>query len=168
MEHFDILDESGKPVGHASRHDCHNGTFHLHGVVHVLVFTGDGRLILQKRSPDKEIQPGKWDTSVGGHISCSETLDDALCRETEEELGIRGADFEKLYRYIMNSDVERELVTTYLCIWDGAIEFDKHEIEAVGSFTEDEIHAHIGTDYFTPNFEEEWEYFLSWRRNGHI
>ena len=67
-EIFPIVDESGIVIGSASRKDCHSGTFLLHPVVHLHVFDKRGRLFLQHRSLLKDIQPGKWDTSVGGHI----------------------------------------------------------------------------------------------------
>ncbi|HDY87382.1 MAG TPA: NUDIX domain-containing protein [bacterium] len=162
MELFNILDETGKVIGRASREECHNGSFLLHSVVHVLVFNSSGELVLQKRSMDKDIQPGKWDTSVGGHVSFDETLEEALHREAKEELGISDAVFEKLYSYIMESNVEREFVTTFRCIWDSSITLQKSEIEEVRFFTPDEIESHPGKDYFTPNFEEEWEYYKRW------
>ena len=162
METFNILDESGTVIGQASRKECHDGSFLLHGVVHVLVFNSHGDLLLQKRSMTKYIQPGKWDTSIGGHIHCSETKEEALIREAEEELGISGADMEKMYEYIMVSDVEKEHVTTYRCIWDGPIDFQKSEIDEVRFFSPDEIESLLGNGYFTPNFEEEWEYYKKW------
>lgn len=166
MELFNILDETGKTIGHATREECHNYSFLLHGVIHVLVFNGSSDVLLQKRSMTKEIQPGKWDTSVGGHINCYETLEEALNRETEEELGIRDAVFEKLYNYIMVSDIEREFVTTFRCFWDGTISFQKSEIEEVRFFSSDEIESLLGSEYFTPNFEEEWIYYKNWLKNN--
>ncbi len=166
MELFNILDETGKEIGQASREECHNYSFLLHGVVHVLVLNNSGDVLIQKRSITKEIQPGKWDTSVGGHINCYETLEEALNRETEEELGIRDAVFEKLYNYIMVSDVEREFVTTFRCFWDGSISFQKSEIDEVRFFSPDEVESHLGSGYFTPNFEEEWKYYKNWLENN--
>ena len=137
----------------------------MHCVVHVLVFNSTGKLLLQKRSMTKVIQPGKWDTSIGGHINCSETLEEALYRESEEELGIRNADFEKMYDYIMESDVEKEFVTTFRCTWDSPIDFQKSEIDEVRFFSPDEIEQLLGNGFFTPNFEEEWKYYNNWLKN---
>ncbi|MFC1692492.1 NUDIX domain-containing protein [Candidatus Latescibacterota bacterium] len=162
MEIFDIVDSAGKVIGTATREECHNGSFRLHGVVHVLVFDDTDRLILQKRSRTKYIQPDKWDTSIGGHISSGETISKALKREAEEELGIIDADFEKLYSYIMVSDIEKEYVTTFRCFWKGKINFDKDEIEEVRSFSKEEIESLLVTGFFTPNFEEEWIYYKKW------
>jgi isopentenyldiphosphate isomerase len=158
-EVFDILDDDGNVIGQATRVECHSGSFLLHPVVHVLVFTSDGRLYLQKRSYRKDIQPGKWDTSVGGHVSTGEALEHAVSREAEEELGIRGTDFERLYSYIMTSDIERELVTTFRCFWDLPVHFPLDEIEEVQVFTPGEVESLLGSGRVTPNFEEEWRYY---------
>ena len=64
-ERFPIVDEEGRVVGAATRGECHNGSKLLHPVVHLHVFNSRGEVYLQKRPEWKDIQPGKWDTSVG-------------------------------------------------------------------------------------------------------
>ena len=73
----------------------------LHPVIHLHVFNSKGELYLQKRPDWKDIQPGKWDTSVGGHIDLGESVDIALRRETQEELGITDFMPEKLTSYMV-------------------------------------------------------------------
>ncbi|MCI5492105.1 MAG: NTP pyrophosphohydrolase, partial [Prevotellaceae bacterium] len=63
-----LLDEGGNVVGTLSRKEAHSGSRLLHPVVHLHVFNSDGQLYLQQRPSWKDIQPGKWDTSVGGHM----------------------------------------------------------------------------------------------------
>jgi len=166
MEMFDILDRHGKVIGRATREECHSGTFYLHGVVHVLVFDSSGNLILQKRSLNKDIEPGKWDTSVGGHIEAGESQEEALIRETGEELGISGVPFELLYTYIIEGEHEREKVITYRCRWDGAISFFQDEIEEVRSCTMKEIESLLRSGFFTPHFEKEWEQYKHWLKEN--
>ena len=87
-ELFPLVDEDGRVTGKATRGECHNGSRLLHAVVHLHVFNSKGELYLQKRPEWKDIQPGKWDTAVGGHIDYGETPEQALQREVREELGI--------------------------------------------------------------------------------
>ena len=67
-ELFPIVDEEGHVIGKATRKECHGGSMLLHPVVHLHILNSNGDLYLQKRSVNKDIQPGKWDTSVGGHV----------------------------------------------------------------------------------------------------
>lgn len=89
-EMFPLVDEEGNITGAATRGECHNGSKLLHPVVHLHVFNSRGELFLQRRPAWKDIQPGKWDTSVGGHIDLGESVEMALQREAREELGITG------------------------------------------------------------------------------
>lgn len=55
-------------------------------VVGGLVRNAQGKVFVQKRSPDRRLFPNCWDI-IGGHVDPGETLYEALVRETEEETG---------------------------------------------------------------------------------
>ena len=57
--------------------------------VHLVVHTRDGSVWLQQRAFDKGVDPGLWDTTMGGLISADESVASALERETWEEAGLR-------------------------------------------------------------------------------
>jgi len=160
-EYLNIIDGSGNIIGKATRAECHSNRSLAHRTVHVLVFNSKGDLFLQKRSMDKDIQPGKWDTSVGGHLDLDETFDHAVRREMKEELGIV-APVKRMYEYWMHSDVETEYVRTYICTYDGDIEIDPNEIECGRFWNRKEIEDNLGTGTFTPNFEQEYRQYLEW------
>ena len=73
-EYFDVVTEEGQVVGKASREECHGDPSLIHRAVHVIICNSRGDILLQKRSPAKKIQPGKWDTSVGGHVISGNAL----------------------------------------------------------------------------------------------
>jgi isopentenyldiphosphate isomerase len=125
-------------------------------VAHVLAFTPAGELFLQKRSAAKDIQPGKWDTSVGGHCDENEDYLAAAYREMEEELGIKGVEPVFMYSYLWRSEVETESVRTFACTYGGAISHHPEEIDEVRPWSMDDIARNLGSGLFTPNLEEEF------------
>jgi isopentenyl-diphosphate delta-isomerase type 1 len=157
-EWFDIVDEENQVIRKATRQECHSGSKPLHPVVHIHVFNSDKKLLLQKRCMDKDIQPGKWDTSIGGHIQSGEVLEDAVAREALEEAGIH-IEFPHLImldRYVYESDVEKELIHSYAYVYDGPITFQKSEIDEMRFFTCDEINDLVAAELTTPNFVQEF------------
>jgi isopentenyldiphosphate isomerase len=155
-EYFPLVTEEGEVIGKATRQECHSGTFWLHPVVHLHVFNSNGELYLQKRSETKDIQPGKWDTSVGGHIDFGEETEVALRREVREELAITEFEPEFITRYKFTSKQESELVNVHRTTYDGAISPDPVEISEGRFWTIDEIKSALGKEVFTPNFEQEF------------
>ena len=125
-------------------------------MVHLHLFNTRGESFLQKRAKTKDIQPGKWDTSVGGHISPGETPDMALIREAGEELGLNSFVPEYLGKYVWASSRERELVNSFSTISDEIPVINKDEIEEGRYWTLKEIKDNLGRDIFTPNFENEF------------
>ena len=130
-ELFPVVDETGRVVGCATRGECHDGRRLLHPVVHLHLFNSRGELYLQKRPLWKDIQPGRWDTAVGGHVDYGETPDEALRREVREELGVNRT------------------------VYDGPVT-PSDETDGGRFWTIGEILRTLGTGLFTPNFESEF------------
>ncbi len=153
-EMFPLVDERGNIIGAAKRGECHNGSKLLHPVVHLHVFNSKGELYLQKRPDWKDIQPGKWDTAVGGHIDLGENVEMALKREVFEELGITDFQPESVGSYVFESAREKELVYSFKTVYDGPIT-PSEELAGGRFWSIEEIKANIGKGIFTPNFENE-------------
>lgn len=153
-ELFPLITESGEVIGKATRKYCHGGSMALHPVVHLHIFDRQGRLYLQKRSMKKDIAPGLWDTSVGGHVDYGETLEQAVCREAREEVGVevKPCELRLLFQYIWQSKRERELVTAFAITYDGPIAPDHDEVDEGRFFTLEEICSTIPDGLFTEQF----------------
>ena len=111
---------------------------------------------LQKRPEWKDIQPGKWDTSVGGHVDLGESIDIALNREAREELGIADFNPERLTHYVFESEREKELVFSFRTTIDDTIS-PSDELDGGRFWGLDDIRQNIGKGIFTPNFESEFK-----------
>lgn len=163
-EQFPMVDENGNILGVISRGEAHNGSKKLHPVVHLHVFNSKGELYLQKRPEWKDIQPNKWDTAVGGHVSFGENTEMALKREAKEELGICDFEAENIGIYVFESDREKELVYAYKTTFDGLINANTKELETGRFWTPDEIVNCYGKNVFTPNFESEYKKFFGCKK----
>ena len=157
QELFPLIDAEGNVVGKATRAYCHGGSMALHPVVHLHVIDAEGRLYLQKRSMRKDIAPGRWDTSVGGHVDFGESLSDAVVREAREELGLHIApeDCRFLFQYVWQSSRERELVTAFALTSEVTPQPDHDEVDEGRYFTLSELRSLLGTQFFTSQFEEQ-------------
>ena len=158
-EMLPLLNENGEVTGRAPRSICHSDKKYLHPVVHLHVFNSKGELFLQKR-PMNKIQPGKWDTAVGGHIAFGESLESALQRETQEEIGIKDFRATLVARYIWESDIEREYVFCFIAHYDESIMINKEELTDGRFWSFREIEENLGKNIFTPNLENEFRTVL--------
>lgn len=166
-ELLEVVNEKGEIIKPLPRSEIHGNPSLIHRVVHVLVFNKDGGLFLQKRSMNKDVAPGKWDTSVGGHVNSGETLNKAVKREMKEEIGITTCEMRFLYTYIHSNPYETELVYTYSCVYDGEICFNKEEIDEVRAWSIKEIKENIGKGIFSDNFEHEFAMYLKTNTDNH-
>lgn len=162
MELFEIVDDRGEVIGTAPRNVCHGNPALVHRAAHVLVFNPSGELLLQLRSMDKDIQPGRWDTSVGGHLAVGESYEDAAAREMGEELGIFGVRLEYLYDYPLRNEVESENIRSFRVVYGGPVRHQPEEIDEVRPWSLEEIRDSLGKGLFTPNFEQEFGLYEDW------
>ena len=156
-EWFPVVEVSGLVTGRATRNYCHSGAKPLHPVIHIHIIDRFSRIYLQKRSMKKDIQPGKWDTAVGGHVSYGETILEAVYREASEELGLY--DFHPIHieTYEFESSIEREMVSVFAAVGSYELTPDLDEVDEGRWWPLEEIDANIGKDVFTPNFESEFQ-----------
>ncbi len=150
------VDKNGVEIGAISRTACHSGIAKpLHAVVHLHIVRGS-EILLQKRAATKLIQPGKWDTCVGGHVAAGEPVDVALAREASEELGICVDNATEICDYTFESAVEREFIHVFIMYVDNdfTLSVRNTEVDEVRFFRLADM-----ADYkaiVTPNFYTEF------------
>ena len=152
-ELFDIYDEAGNRVGVAPRRECHGDPKLLHHTAHVVVFHPEtGAVLLQKRAATKDIQPGKWDTAVGGHLALGEDYEAGARRELAEELGVTSpVELEHLFDSKIRNDIESEDARVFGLRMAGGFTFQKSEIDAIRFWRADELFVPVNRREFTPN-----------------
>jgi len=154
-EWLPLVDLEGKVTGKAPRAACHTNKDLLHPVVHMHVFNTKGELYLQKRSLNKLIQPGKWDTAVGGHIAFGEDLMQSLNREAFEEIGLTAFNPLFVSKYKWVADIESELVYVFITITDQPLQTQNNEIDDALFWPIHKLKHAIGKELLTPNLEHE-------------
>ena len=82
-----LVNRNNQVIGDVPRRQM-NFEDDIHRVTFVLVFTGPGTLLLQKRTENKAFCPGYYGVTTGGVVSAGESYDLCAQRELEEELGL--------------------------------------------------------------------------------
>lgn len=87
-EFLDLVDENDNVVGKKKRSEVYAERLSNFRVVNAFVVNQKGEIWIPRRSADKRIFPLCLDMSMGGHVESGESYEDALKRETQEELNI--------------------------------------------------------------------------------
>ncbi|MGD2143624.1 MAG: NUDIX domain-containing protein [Anaerolineae bacterium] len=100
-EKLDVVNEDNEVVGQERRSIIHSSGL-WHRGVHVLLFTPDRRLLVQRRSRAHEAFPGAWDCSISEHLRIGESYLDGAIRGLREELSLGPIPLTHLLRLKMN------------------------------------------------------------------
>lgn len=102
-EMFPLCDEEGNFTGELKERSAVHRDGDLHGGSHIWIMERhDGRIrvLLQKRSDDKDSFPGCYDCSCAGHVDAGESFISTAVRELSEELSVKAdeAELEFLFK----------------------------------------------------------------------
>jgi isopentenyldiphosphate isomerase len=157
-ELFDIYDAQRNHIGSAPRRECHGNPALIHRTAHVVVIHPEsGDILLQKRNMTKDIQPGKWDTAVGGHLALGEDFETGAKRELAEELGIDDAELFHIFDSKIRNDIESEDVRVFGAFIADGFTFDPGEIDEIRFWNRATLEAPENRRDFTPNLITELE-----------
>lgn len=88
MELWDVYNRNREKTGKTMVRGAEFEEGAYHTVVHICIFSSDGRMLIQQRQTFKHGWPGLWDLTVGGSAVAGEDAQTAASRELSEELGI--------------------------------------------------------------------------------
>jgi isopentenyl-diphosphate delta-isomerase type 1 len=150
-EFFDVVDDNDKVIGQASREKCHENGL-IHRSVMFFVFDSENRVLVTKRTQNKDFFPGYFSIALGGHVHSGESYEEAAVREIEEEIGISAEPY-LISEFKKRIPEERENVRVYGVTEKDNINLNKDEIE-MGEFMEfNDLEDIIKNETFLPETE---------------
>jgi isopentenyl-diphosphate delta-isomerase len=159
-----LVDDADREIGHLGVADCHAGSGVLHRAFSLLIFNGNGELLLQQRAPSKRLWPLYWSNSCCSHPRRAESMEAAIHRRLSEELGLDcPLQFLFKFQYQAQFDAigaERELCSVFVGRCGGRIKANPYEIHAWRWITTAALQTEMAgpaAARFTPWFRLEWE-----------
>jgi isopentenyl-diphosphate Delta-isomerase len=159
-----LVDEADRRVGHLSKALCHQGRGILHRAFSLLIFNGNGELLLQQRSASKRLWPLYWSNSCCSHPRGSESMEAATQRRLSEELGIAcPLHFLFKFQYQAQFDAtgaEHELCSVFIGRSTEPVRINSEEILAWRWVRPEALQRELagaGAGNFTPWFTIEWD-----------
>ena len=158
-----LVDETDREIGHLSKALCHQGQGVLHRAFSLLIFNGNGELLLQQRAPTKRLWPLYWSNSCCSHPRRAETMEAAIKRRLQEELGLScPLHFLFKFQYQAQFDAtgaEHELCSVFIARCTDPVRINRNEILSWRWVNPDALQAEMsagGSGRFTPWFTLEW------------
>ena len=166
-EYFDTFADDGSPTGLVERGEVHRRGL-WHRSVYALLYRNDGRMLVQRRSDDKDLYAGCWDYAVGEHLQPGESFEAGIRRGLSEELGIRTplvlTPLHAPVRVQNTWDglIDREEVQGFKGCYDGGLELDPVEVAETDSWSVDQLATALREDTppITPSFRWVIEQFV--------
>lgn len=131
-----LVDSAGDPIGTAEKLASHHGATPLHLGFSCFLFDRQGDLLITQRAPSKKVWPGVWTNSVCGHPGPNESMEAAIRRRLDYELGMGAADLVCAlpdYRYKtppFQGIIENEICPVYLARTDDEPKPNRKEVSA--------------------------------------
>jgi len=158
-----LVDESDREIGHMNKLQCHAGRGVLHRAFSLLIFNAAGELLLQQRAATKRLWPLYWSNSCCSHPRSHESMETAIHRRLEEELGLRCAlNFLFKFQYQAQFDAagaENELCSVFIGQSNDPVRINRAEILSARWISPAALHSELtgdGAARFTPWFILEW------------
>lgn len=132
-EYWDVYDDrlkkTNKIICYGQENELLKGEYYLH--FHVLLMNQDGNCLVTQRAWNSRHYPGEWEL-VGGHVISNETVEAAIIREIQEEIGIDISTATQIY---LGKEINDKRIDLIYAIksnfsWND-LEIEKAEIEKI-------------------------------------
>jgi len=139
-----LVNERNEVIGATTRRQMRAERL-LHRATYILVFNQAGEILVQKRTPTKDMYPGYYDLAAGGVVLDGESYEASAAREAEEELGLVDVPLEPRFDFYFEDDRNRIFGRAFTCVYEGPFVLQPEEVES-GAFLsiEDALAARLG------------------------
>ena len=86
-----LVDSRDRELGYLTKAACHDGQGQLHRAFSAFIFNDRGEVLMQKRATGKRLWPSYWSNSCCSHPRRGESMECAVRRRVEEELGLEAS-----------------------------------------------------------------------------
>jgi isopentenyl-diphosphate delta-isomerase len=157
-----LVDDNDHEIGTELKSACHEGVGILHRAFSIFIFNADNELLLQQRSASKPLWPLYWSNTCCSHPRAGETMDIAVTRRLQQELGFE-CPLTYLYKFKYQAQfgeigAEREYCWVYVGYYDGPVDANVSEIANWRFIGLDALNRELEQqpDSYTPWFKLEW------------
>lgn len=127
-ELFVVVDQNDNILEYRTRYDCHHDRRLIHRVTNIAIFNKKGEVLIQKRSPTKDLYPSLFTLSASGHIAKGEEYEASAMREIEEEIGVPSLPVTFVAKKLVEAESETEMMALFRAQYDGPFRFNKVEV----------------------------------------
>jgi isopentenyl-diphosphate Delta-isomerase len=128
-----LVDENDQIIGHQEKLEVHLKGL-LHRAFSILVYNSSGELLIHQRAFEKYHSPGLWTNTCCGHPNQGESMDAAVHRRLQEEMGF---DCELAYNFTFryraefdNGLIENEIDHVYVGTFNSEFTVNPAEVAA--------------------------------------
>lgn len=167
IEWLPLLDPDGKVIGKAPREVCKKDKSLIYPVIRLHVFNSKGQIFLQKRKKNAPTQAGKWDAAVAGHVIYGENIEQAVLRESLEELNLSGFDFFLLDKNMFYGETTTAMIFVFGAITDNPIIPNLKETDGGNFYDLYQIKNLLGEENLSAGLLKEWPILVKLRKSVH-
>jgi isopentenyl-diphosphate Delta-isomerase len=123
-EILDLVNIKDKVIGEIAKGKANSDPSVIHREIAIIVYDRNNKILIQKRSMKKVVDPGLWTISVAGHIPRGMLPEKAAHMELKEELG-----FDTKLEFINKKLIHYENETHFAYLFKGLYNGQKIKIE---------------------------------------
>ncbi|MEM4261446.1 MAG: NUDIX domain-containing protein [Candidatus Diapherotrites archaeon] len=160
QEIVDIVNKKDKVIGKATRQEVKEKKL-IYRCIGIYV-EKNGKIIIQKRSKNKNIRPDNW-SIIEETVKSEETYEKAAIRGLKEELGLKTKKLVYLGKKLIKDKKYSDyfFISIYKCKAIGKPRLQKEEVEKIKEFTKKQLEILIKTrKKISPSLKETFHTYL--------